>query len=59
MADFSEEEIKQLRALLLADQRRQWAISTVKAVSIWLAAIAAGYLALKGMAADFLGWAKS
>ena len=58
-ADFkeplSEEELKVLRALILADARRQWIVSSLRGVSVWLAAIAGGYLALKGMLLDLVG----
>ena len=50
----SDEELKDLRALLLADARRQWLVSALKGVSVWIAAIAGGYLALKGLLADFV-----
>ena len=53
----SEEEIAMLRALILADARRQWVVSGIKAVSLWIAALSGGYLAFRGAIADMLGWA--
>jgi len=52
----SDEELKALRSLILADARRQWVVSGIKAVSTYVAILAAGYLAFKGMVGDFLGW---
>ena len=55
MPDLSEEELKAIRSLIEADARRKWAVSAVSQVSIWIAGLAGGYLALKGMALEFLG----
>lgn len=50
----SEAEVKALRELLQADARRQWLISGAKAVAIWVAAIAGGWLAFKQMLMEIL-----
>lgn len=50
----TDEELRQLRALMLADARRQWLVTAIKGVSIWVAALAAGYLALKGLLLEFM-----
>ena len=52
----SEEEINAIRELISADDRRKWLVSAIKGVSVWLAALAAGYLALKGLLVDFIGF---
>ena len=52
MADLSESEIAALRQLLQSDQRRQWLISGIKAISLWLVAIGAAWLSVKGMLAE-------
>lgn len=52
----SDEELVAVRALILADARRQWIVSAIKGVASYLAIIAAGYLAFRGMIADFIGW---
>jgi len=52
----SDEELEALRQLILADSRRQWVISGIKAVAGYLAIVAGGYLAFKGMVGDFIGW---
>ena len=54
----TDEEIRQVKALILADNRRQWVISGIKGVSVWVAAIAGGYLALKGVLIDLVGGLK-
>lgn len=46
-------EKKELRALLRADQRRQWLISGIKAVSAYVAVLAGGYFAIKAVLAEF------
>lgn len=48
-SELTEDEVKALRELIRADQRRQWLISGVKAVSIWIIAIAGAATALKTM----------
>lgn len=53
----SDEELAAIRALILADSRRQWIVSGIKGVSVWLAALATGYLAFKSLIADAIGWA--
>ena len=47
-------ERKQLRELLKADARRVWLLSSIKAVSIWIAAIATAWLAFRNAIADIL-----
>jgi len=50
----SEKELAALREIITADARRQWLISGTKAVAIWLAAIAAGWLAFRQMLLEIL-----
>jgi len=45
----SDDELDHLRDLMVADKRRQWAVSVVRNVAIWLAAVSGGYFALKAM----------
>ena len=52
----SDEELAAVRSLILADSRRQWVVSGIKAIAGYLAIIAGGYLAFKGMVGDFIGW---
>ncbi len=52
----SAEELAALRQLILADSRRQWVVSGIKAVAGYLAIIAGGYLAFKGLIGDFIAW---
>ena len=54
----SEEELKKVRGLLLADQRRQWVISSLAGLSKWIAGIGAGWFALKALAIDAVAWFK-
>ena len=41
-------------ALLKADQRRQWLLSSIKAVSLWLAALGAAWVSTKTLIAELL-----
>lgn len=50
----SDDELEHLRDLMVADKRRQWAVSVVRNVAIWLAAVSGGYFAFKGMLAELL-----
>lgn len=50
----SDEELIAARALILADQRRQWLVSGLKSVAGWIAAVSAAYLILKGVGVDLL-----
>ena len=52
----SDAEVEAVRALILADNRRQWVVSGIKSIAGYLAIIAGGYLAFKGMVGDFIGW---
>ena len=52
------DETERLRELLVADGRRQWAFSALAAASKWIVAIAAGWLAVKGIIAEALPWGK-
>jgi len=52
----SDEELAALRQLIMADARRQWVVSGIKGVAGYIAVIAGGYLAFKGLLADFLQW---
>jgi len=52
----SDEELEALRSLLLADARRQWVVSGIKGVAGYIAIIAGGYLAFKGLLADLVSW---
>ena len=49
------DELKALRALILADARRQWAVSALKGVAVWIAAVAGGWLAFKTAMMEFFG----
>lgn len=51
--ELTDAELRRLRDLMLADARRQWLVSAIKGISVWLAAIAGGYLALKGLLLEF------
>lgn len=48
----SDDELDHIRDLMVADKRRQWAVSVVRNAAIWLAAVSGGYFALKGMIAE-------
>ena len=50
----SDEELKRLRAIITADARRVWLISGLRSVGIWVAALSAGYIGLKGLLAEVL-----
>ena len=54
----TDAEVKALRELVKADQRRQWLLSGLKSVAGYIAVLAAGYLAFKGLISDVIGWAK-
>jgi len=51
----SDEELKHLRELMTADKRRQWLVSGVRQVALWLAGVSAGYLAFKNLLAELVG----
>ena len=51
---WSDDELKHLRELLVADKRRAWAISTIKSMAIYITAVSGGYLAFKGVIAELL-----
>lgn len=44
---FSPEERRAVRQLIQADNRRQWLVSTIKAVAIWVSAVSAGLIVLQ------------
>lgn len=50
----TDEEIQILRELAVSSQRTKWLVAGMRQVAIWFAAIAGGWLAFKGMAADIL-----
>ena len=52
------EEVVRLRELLVADARNRWALSAIAAASKWIVAIAAGWLAVKGLIAEAFPWVK-
>ena len=54
----TDAEVKALRELVKANQRRQWLLSSLKSVAGYIAVLAAGYLAFKGLISDVIGWAK-
>ena len=51
-APLSDDELDHLRDLMVADKRRQWAVSVVRNAAIWLAAVSGGYFALKAMISE-------
>lgn len=51
----SDDELKHLRELMVADKRRQWLVSGIRQIALWLAGVAAGYVALKNMLAEMVG----
>jgi hypothetical protein len=53
--ELTDDELRRIRELLVADARRQWLVSAIRGISIWLAAIAGGYLALKGLVLEIVG----
>jgi len=50
----TDEEIQVLRELAVSSQRTKWLVAGVRQIAIWIAAIGAGWLALKGLAAELL-----
>jgi len=44
---FSPEERRAVRQLIQADNRRQWLVSTIKAIAIWVSAVSAGLIVLQ------------
>lgn len=44
---FTPSERQHLRELMTADQRRQWVVSAIKSLAIWISAVAAAWLILK------------
>jgi len=50
----SDEELKALRSLLVADARRQWAVSAIKGVSLWIAGITGAYLSVRAVLGDLI-----
>lgn len=51
----SDEELEHLRDLMTADKRRQWLVSGIRQVALWLAGVSAGYLAFKNLIAELMG----
>jgi len=52
----TEEELKKLRALLLADSRRQWLVSSLSGAAKWIAVIIGGWVAFKVGAEEVKVW---
>jgi len=52
----TDEELAAIRSLLTADARRRWAVSALGSTAKWVAALAAGWLAVKGFLAEALTW---
>jgi hypothetical protein len=52
----TDEEVAAIRSILTADSRRRWAISALGATAKWVAALAAGWLAVKGFLAEAMTW---
>jgi hypothetical protein len=52
----SDEEVAELRALLLASARQQWVLAGIRGVATYIAIIAGGYLAFRSLIADFFAW---
>ncbi len=50
---FSPHERKQLRDLIEADKRRLWMVSSIKAIALWIAAVAAAISVFGGYAKRF------
>ena len=48
----SDEEIEAVRGLVKADQRRQWLLSGIRSVSIWLVGVLAAWGAIKTALAE-------
>jgi len=44
---FTADERRAVRQLIQADNRRQWLLSTIKAVAIWVSAVSAGLIVLQ------------
>lgn len=44
---FTADERRAVRQLIQADNRRQWLVSTIKAVAIWVSAVSAGLIVLQ------------
>jgi len=44
---FSADERRAVRQLIQADNRRQWLVSTIKAIAIWVSAVSAGLVVLQ------------
>ena len=51
----SDEELKHVRELMMADKRRQWLVSSIRQIALWLAGVSAGYLAFKNLLAELVG----
>jgi len=50
----TDEEIQVLRELAVSSQRTKWLVAGMRQIAIWIAAIGAGWLALKGLAIEML-----
>jgi len=50
----TEEEIAALRQLLIADQRRVWLVSSLRAIALWIAALSGAYISLKSALMEML-----
>ena len=54
----SDEELEDLRALLLASNSQRWLISAIAGASRWIAIVIAGWLAAKGLLSEVMAWPK-
>jgi len=54
MEQLSDEELKALRALIVADARRQWVVSSMAGGARWITAILAAWLIIK----EAIPWVK-
>lgn len=51
----SDDELKHLRDLMIADKRRQWLVTIIKSAAVWITAVSAGYLAFKNVLSELIG----
>ena len=54
VAPLTDAEITALRQLAKADERRQWALSSIKAICLYIAAIGTAWVMIRAAMAEFL-----
>jgi hypothetical protein len=52
--EFTDEELKEIRSLLVANKRRLWLLAGIRSISIWVVGVLAAWGAVKAGLAELL-----